>query len=663
MKLKWFRVREFQSVKDSGEVKIEEIACLVGKNEAGKSSLLKALYKLHPIVESDGSFDVTRDYPRMEVEDYRHAVESKKRVPAKPIEACFQLDEDEIADIGKLFGPECVSNPELTFSKNYENKLTFGFTVDDAKGLRYLIENADFSEQIRGALKPAATTPEAIVTILQAQEQSVEVNRIVSILEAIKQRKVNGYIYDHILKPRWPQFLYFDEYYQMAGHENIEALMQREASKQLRPSDHPMLGLVRLARLKLNDLLNPTSTIELKNKLEGASNHLTKQVLKYWSQNKHLRMTFDVRPARSGDPVGMQSGTNIWGGVLDTRHQVTTELGSRSRGFVWFFSFLAWYSDVKRSGAQVILLLDEPGLTLHAKAQYDLLRYFETELKPHHQLIYSTHSPFMIDSRHFERVRIVQDLGIDAESDDDLETSGTTVVTDVFAASADSLFPLQGALGYELHQTLFVGPNSLIVEGVADLLFLQAMSGVLQEEGHSGLDEKWTITPVGGAAKVPTFVALLGAQESMTIATLIDVQSSDQQKIEALYKEKLLKKANVLTFADFTKTIEADIEDMFGSAFYIELVNAEFGSQLAKPIDPAKLNSKLPRILSALEQHFASSPLKKGQFSHYRPARYFNENIGALKSKIPADAKKRFAAAFDTLNALLKIESVSAKAA
>jgi predicted ATP-dependent endonuclease of OLD family len=83
----------------------------------------------------------------------------------------------------------------------------------------------------------------------------------------------------------------------------------------------------------------------------------------------------------------MQTGTNIWGGVFDSRHSVTTELGSRSRGFVWFFSFLAWYSDVKRDQRPVILLLDEPGLILHAKAQEDLLRYFEIELKAAHQLV------------------------------------------------------------------------------------------------------------------------------------------------------------------------------------------------------------------------------------------------------------------------------------
>jgi energy-coupling factor transporter ATP-binding protein EcfA2 len=172
----------------------------------------------------------------------------------------------------------------------------------------------------------------------------------------------------------------------------------------------------------------------------------------------------------------------------------------------------------------MILLLDEPGLTLHAKAQRDLLRYFETELKGSHQLIYSTHSPFMIDPTHFERVRIVQEKSIDAELNVDIGKDGTTV--------------------------------------------LEAMSA-------TGLDPRWTIAPVGGSAKVPTFVALLGSQKGMTIATLIDSQTADQKKIEGLYREKLLKKANVMTFADFTKTAEADMEDMFGAEFYIDLVNAE----------------------------------------------------------------------------------------
>lgn len=144
------------------------------------------------------------------------------------------------------------------------------------------------------------------------------------------------------------------------------------------------------------------------------------------------------------------------------------------------FSFLAWYSDLKQKDSPLILLLDEPGLFLHAKAQEDLLNYFESELKDKHQLIYSTHSPFMVNPKQFDRIRIVQDNSITSDEDLPISQDGTKIISDVLEASGDSLFPLQGALGYELSQTLFVGPNSLVVEGVSDLLFIQGISIILE---------------------------------------------------------------------------------------------------------------------------------------------------------------------------------------
>ena len=360
-------------------------------------------------------------------------------------------------------------------------------------------------------------------------------------------------------------------------------------------------------------------------------------------------MKFDIRPAQPEDPSGMTSGTNIWVLLFDTKHKVSIPLGSRSRGFIWFLSFLAWYSQLRRKGENIILLLDEPGLSLHAKAQEDLLRYFERELTPHHQLIYTTHSPFMIDPARFDRVRIVQDLSQD--SDDVLEEQeGTKVITEVLEAAQDSLFPLQGALGYEIHQTLFVGPNSLVVEGVSDFLYIQTISALLQSKGEVGLSAEWTITPVGGADKVPTFVAMVGARTNLNVAVLIDYQTSDQQRIQNLYKKKLLEKTHVLTYAEFVSSDEADIEDIFDPSFYLKLVNKEFNSSVSLtdlPTDP-------PRVISRLGQYLKTSPLPGGaKFSHYRPARYFANNIGPLAEELSEQELKRFQQIFDKLNALL----------
>ena len=162
------------------------------------------------------------------------------------------------------------------------------------------------------------------------------------------------------------------------------------------------------------------------------------------------------------------------------------------------------------------------------------------------------------------------------------------------------------------------------------------------------------ITPVGGSGKVPTFVALLGSQKGLNVATLLDIQSSDKQLIEDLYKKKLLTKKQVSTYADFTGTAEADVEDMFDRAFYIELVNGEFAGQLPEKITKTKLNAQEPRTLRAIEAWLAGNPMKSGSFGHFRPARYFTEQAAKLWPKVSDDTKDRFEAAFKHLNGLLK---------
>ena len=642
MKLTKVRVTEFQSVDDSTEFDIGDLTCLVGKNEAGKTALLQAIYRLQPIVDTDVGYSITDDYPRRHVGDYEHEMAENEGTHATVCRLTYELDDEDASVVAEQFGGSALTSRELTLSKAYEqDNFIFNLSVNEEMALHHLLSQYSVPEETHDALM-ACPTPAEAREVVGDLEQTEAIQKITKWLDAIiAAGSVQGYIYNQILHSRVPKFMYFDEYYQMRGCDNIEALQEREEAGTPEKSDHPMLGLIRMARLDLESLIEPERTRDLKNKLEGAGNHLTKRIVKYWSQNKHLQMRFDVRQAQPKDPEGMREGTNIWAEVYDTRHMVTTELGTRSRGFVWFFSFLAWYGDVQRKKQNVILLLDEPGLSLHGKAQGDLLRYFEKELVPNHQVIYTTHSPFMVDPTRFDRVRIVQDRSVDTDEDLPDDEEGTKVTADVLEATDDSLFPLQGALGYDISQTLFVGQNSLIVEGVSDLLYLQIMSGVLQAEGREGLSAEWTITPVGGADKVPTFVALLGSQKQMNVVTLIDFQAKDRQVIENMWRRKLVQKKQVLTYAEFVDTKEADIEDVLGTTFYLELVNAEYAGALDKQIKGQKLGSKHPRITVRLDEHFAQNPLSGGvTFNHYRPARYLAEKIGELE--VPPNVLERF---------------------
>ena len=652
MKLVKAQVTDFQSIRDSTEFEVGDVTCLVGKNEAGKTALLKAIYRLNPINASDADFDVVSDYPRATAANYQADVDDGERDHAVIVRATFELEDHDVAAIAERYGDECVASdsPTFTLCKDYSNTVTISdLDVDEDDALGHLTSNTDLPSSVASALSERDNLEAMIEHLDELEEPSESTKNLRHELSQIDDRGFGTHVYEEILQTRVPQFLYFDEYYQLTGQDNIEALQERVRDGQLKDSDRPLLGLIELARLNLDTLTDPRRTEALVSKLEAAEAVLSSKVLTYWSQNQHLRLQFDVRQALPEDPVGMTSGMNIWGRVKDTKHSVTTLLGSRSRGFVWFFSFLAWYSKVRRENDNLILLLDEPGLSLHAKAQGDLLGYFDAELAPHHQVLYTTHSPFMVDPSKFNRVRIVQDLSIEKDSETlRPDQEGTKVTTDVLEATEDSLFPLQAALGWEIHQTLFIGPNCLVVEGVSDLLYIQAISELLQSQDREGLSADWTITPVGGFDKVSTFVALIGAQPGLRLATLIDYHRRDQQAIENLFKRKLMEKSNVLTFANFVDGDEADVEDMFKPSFYLELVNQEFGSS----INVGDLPTHGNRILPRLEEYLESNPLpESARFNHYRPARYLMEHTHALN--IPDQTLDRFERAFTTLNQLL----------
>ena len=257
----------------------------------------------------------------------------------------------------------------------------------------------------------------------------------------------------------------------------------------------------------------------------------------------------------------------------------------------------------------------------------------------------------MVDPKRFDRTRIVQDLSIEANSENlPEELQGTRVTTEILDATPDSLFPLQAALGYEIYQTLFIGPNSLIVEGVSDFLYIQAISTVLQKKGQAGLNDEWIITPVGGSDKISTFVSLIGAQKQMNLAVLMDLQNKDRQKMENLYKRKLLEKRQIITYADYAGSDEADIEDMFEDEFYVKLVNRAYETSILL----SDFRTTHPRILRRISEYLDKNQLPKdATFNHYRPARYLSDNLASMEEEICEDTLCRFQKLFNSLNAVL----------
>jgi predicted ATP-dependent endonuclease of OLD family len=244
-----------------------------------------------------------------------------------------------------------------------------------------------------------------------------------------------------------------------------------------------------------------------------------------------------------------------------------------------------------------VILLDEPGLTLHAKAQRDFLRFINERVAPAGQVLYTTHSPFMVDE--IERVRVVEDKG---------EDIGSVTTSEALEVGEDSAFPLQAALGYDLSQNLFIGERNLLVEGPSDLVYLDLIGRRLRELGREGVDERWRILPAGGSSNVPAFVALLGRKVSVSV--LLDSGTEGGGKVAGAVQANKIDAGRVVFVSAVLEQQHADIEDLFAVDDYVELYNETFG----KSLNPEDLPAHHERILKRLEN--AGEP----RFDHWKPA-------------------------------------------
>jgi predicted ATP-dependent endonuclease of OLD family len=389
-------------------------------------------------------------------------------------------------------------------------------------------------------------------------------------------------------------------------------------------------ALLALAETDIDSLTNEEYEIR-KAELEAVSNDLTRQVFDYWTQNRELSVEIDIDKVTVRRADGQQAVARYMDvRVKDARHGFTNNFGQRSSGFQWFFSFLAAFSEFERGKSGIVVLLDEPALGLHARAQADFLRFIEERLAPVAQVLYTTHSPFMVPTGHLERVRIVEDQGSDR---------GTVVTQDVFSSDRDTLFPLQAALGYDIAQSLFIGPDNLVVEGSSDFTYLTIISDYLASAGQTPLNERWRILYAGSASNVPAFVALIGPRLEVTV--LVDAGTQGMQRLNDMAKNGLLRDKRLITVAQVTGTANADIEDLFSVSDYLAIYNAALGQSVTE--QQLAPGDRIVRRLAATV----------GDFNHGIPADYFLRHRDTILPSLSPVTLDRFEKLFQIINATL----------
>jgi predicted ATP-dependent endonuclease of OLD family len=618
-------VNNFRSVEDSEPFDIDSTTCLVGKNESGKSAILLALAALNPHPATPARLDKERDYPRRFLARYEELHPSE---PARVLTTTWQLEESEQRALADIVGEGVLEASEVTITRSYgEKKANVVANVDFAKAISFLFSKFKLDASERAVLNSADTTS-ALLEVLKGLSSSTSKHQALKAhLET--QGSVTAQV-QNFVAGKLPRFMYFAAYDRMEGAIQIEHARQLVANNTIGNDENRGIRLftefMDYAGVSMDGITQITTYETFNAKLKAASNNITDQILEYWTQNPDLSVDVRIEPARSGDPAPLNSGTIARARIDNALHRVDTPFSERSAGFVWFFSFLVKFARVKNDGTPVVLLLDEPGLTLHGKAQADLLRFFAEKLAPHHQIIYSTHSPFMVPHDDLASVRIVEDR---VEVKNNRRTPiGTRVRSDVLTRDPDTLFPLQGALGYDITQSLFIGKNVLLVEGPGDILYLQALSSALRRRGRTSLDPKWTICPAGGIDKISAFVSLF-AGNALNIAALSDQAKADRRKIENLRRSEVLKAGRFFTVADFLDREEADIEDIFTPKTFADLVNAAYALEGEGRLSAEKLSAAIPsttRNLKNAESLFKLLPDTVPEFDHFAPADWLIRN-------------------------------------
>jgi energy-coupling factor transporter ATP-binding protein EcfA2 len=613
---------------------VAPVVCLVGKNESGKTNILHALHALNPAY-GDRAF-TEQQYPRWLQKEHQR---TGQFAAARPISAAFELSPAEVDVVSKQFGAGVLKSNCWSVSVAYDGRRDFSIEIDEEAACKAIEERAGTNTgaarlvTLRAELDRYAveTVPDVsgipvpTTSAQRAQRARAEVERLfpIGVGEAIFC----------LLAARMPRFFYFDQYSQLYGRTGLEPLIEALKANSvavLNDSQRTALALLKIGFAGAG-LLDPDYE-KRTGEMEAMAADLTRQVQRYWHQNDHLRLKIDIEPEEETRPDGIHVVNRFLQlRVQDDRHFFTNNLDVRSSGFRWFISFLAAFKDFA-ADQEVIVLLDEPALALHARAQRDFLDFIDDTLARSHQVIYATHSPFMVDPAHLDRVRVVEDMGPE---------EGARVKAQLISCDPDTLSPLQGALGYDIAQNIFAGPDNLVVKDLPDYTYLTVISEVLREAGREYLDPRWRVLAAGGAGTMPAVVSLLGHDLDVTV--VITGGSQPPHRLNSLVAEGILEAQRIIVLGSIAGKRTADFEDLFAPEDYLTFYNQAYG----KPLVFSILAESQERIVKRIER-------AAGRYNHNDPANWLLANRQEVAHVLRPATLERFERLIHAINETLR---------
>ena len=606
MRLVRARIKGYKSIKDTGYFAVEKTKTIfVGPNEAGKTAIFQALQRLNP-PSGVMPFNPLRDYPRS---DYDRDIARGGIDPAAftVVECHFALEPSDIALLPLGYGDAIyvvgrrLDNSSWHRIDGGPEQLTFSSVENDLDR---------FSAHIDKNFKKENPT---------ASENDIPSNELLDVLGLMgEDDRIDGDLAERIMSWMKSNLIYVDEGgAEETRYKKLKDMMQNAAlnentlsiCRSLLPKFvlysnylkvRPMIHLGKMAERIEKDLVEDpeydygnkcflkflgftAKDLSLTGEISQASIETQEEMREYMDRLDDRKYRLNAASIRLTEEI-----TNIWSPdpdkpeaskleidvdgqylkvVVKDELGVEVELDQRSEGFQWTFSFLVvFFAEADSKHDNSILLLDEPGTSLHALKQAEF-RNTVSKLSEKNQTLFSTHSPFMIGANELERVRVVEMTN---------REFGTVVCTPETATDYAALLPVQEALGFDIAQSMFSNGSNLLLENLTDYWYIETISDMMRSAGVPSLNEDISIMPVSSTGKIAYFATIMHAKKLRVTAfsdSLSEAHKKDQAKLINAVGAR-----HILRSRDFTdQNIDAPtIEDLFRDTL-LNIAKTELG--------------------------------------------------------------------------------------
>jgi len=640
MRLRSARVQNYRSIRDTGVFDVEhDKTIMVGPNEAGKTAVLQALQRINAPASVKG-FHALRDYPRALYNDITTGAVKPEEVPVATV--VFDLEDDERAKL-----PQDLRQVGYSFTRRLDNSAlhhlvgapdlpNYGSIARDLQRLAAHIDGrspvaegqpastvqaskvAVLTDGWREATRlDASITKElrawlvAAVTLIDDTETAQEerLDRLdTAVRKGVERDEALAYLFERI-----PVFVLFSNYFRVRPLIHLAHLAQRLATKVLDDDQYDygnscllkLLGFTAKDLSTLGQVSEPTAdqTTQLQTvrdqldsrsyQLNAASVRLTNEIRSVWHPSSNRPEADRLRVVADGQYLKV---------VVEDDLGVEVELDQRSEGFQWLVSFfVVFFAEAMDTHENAILLLDEPGMSLHALKQRDF-RDTLSRLSKKNQTIYTTHSPFLVGTDELDLVRVV-------ELND--RSEGTKVHTTITSSDPAALLPLQEALGYDLAQSLFATQRNLVLEGLTDAWYVEAVAALLKDAGLATLNDKISLITASSAGKVVYFATILTAHK-LKVAALLDSDAAGDNAASQDTLVHSLGAKGILRTKDYVDGVsKPEIEDLLRTTLSM-IARDEFGIDVVDIVADRRQQPLVDMLTKA-----------NGSFSKYKLAKAF----------------------------------------